>query len=189
MQVPRRSDEKEAKLGMETLELKSGEKIKVLNSACMAEIKDNLPVLSGKVGGKKVEVLRDTGCSGVIIKKELVDETNFTEEMGHIMTVDRTLKRAPMAKVEVDTPFYVGTLEALCLQNSLFDLIIRNVPGARRSDDPNAEWGVVMTMGSDETITSVDNYDFIMQPYVTIPRRKLRKTTHRSTEPFCRQSI
>ena len=50
---------------METLELKSGEKIKVLNGACMAEIKNNVPVLSGKVGGKKVEVLRDTGCSGV----------------------------------------------------------------------------------------------------------------------------
>ena len=49
--MPRRSDEKEAGLGMETLELKSGEKIKVLNATRMAEIKDNLPVLSGKVGG------------------------------------------------------------------------------------------------------------------------------------------
>ena len=39
----------------------------MLNGACTAEIIDNLPVLSGKVGGKKVEVLRDTGCSGVII--------------------------------------------------------------------------------------------------------------------------
>ena len=47
MQMPRRSDKKEAALGMETLELKSGEKIKVLNGACMAEIKDTLPVLLG----------------------------------------------------------------------------------------------------------------------------------------------
>ena len=121
MQKPRRSDETEAGLGMETLELKSGEKIKVLNGACMAESKDNLPVLSGKVGGKKVEVLRDTGCSGVIFRRKLVDETEITGEMGHIMTVDRTIKRAPMAKVVVDTPFYVGTVEALCLQDPLFD--------------------------------------------------------------------
>ena len=117
MQVPRRSDEKEAGLGMEMLDLKSGEKIKALNGACMAEIKDNLPVLSGKVGDKKVEVLRDTGCSGVIIRRELVDEMDFTGEIEHIMTVDRTIKRAPTAKVEVDTPFYVGTVEALCLQD------------------------------------------------------------------------
>ena len=117
MQVPQRSDKKEAVLGMETLELKSGEKIKVLNGAYVAEIKDNLPVLSGKVGGIKMEVLRDTGCSGVIIRRELVDETDFTGEMGHIMTVDRTIKRSTMAKVKVDTLFYVETVEALCLQD------------------------------------------------------------------------
>ena len=82
MQVPRRSDEKEPGLWMETLELKSGEKIKVLNGACMAEIKDNLPVLSGKVEGKKVEMLRDTGCSGVIIRRALVNENGFYREDG-----------------------------------------------------------------------------------------------------------
>ena len=38
MQVSRRSDEKEAGLGMETLELKSGETVKVLNGVCMVEI-------------------------------------------------------------------------------------------------------------------------------------------------------
>ena len=77
-----------------------------------------------------------------------MDETDFTEEMGHIMTVDCTIKRAPMAEVEVDTPFYGGTVEALCLQNPLFDLIIGNMPGARRSDDPNPEWGVVTAVAT-----------------------------------------
>ena len=48
-------------------------------------------------------------------------KTDFTGKMGHIMTVDRTIKRALIAKVEVDTPFHVGTVEALCLQNPLFD--------------------------------------------------------------------
>ena len=40
-----------------------------------------------------------------------MDETDFTGEMGHIMTVDRTIKRAPMAEVKVDAPFYVGTVD------------------------------------------------------------------------------
>ena len=53
MRVPQRSGKKEAESGMETLELKYGEKIKVLDGAYMAEIKDNLPVLSGKVGVRK----------------------------------------------------------------------------------------------------------------------------------------
>ena len=37
--------------------------------------------------------------------------------------------------------------------------------------------------------TSVQNYDFIMQPYETIPRIKLWKTTHRSRTFYNRQSI
>ena len=50
--------------------------------------------------------------------------------------------------VEVGTPCYVGTVEALCLQDPLFDLIIGNVPGPRRSDDPNPEWGVVTVVAT-----------------------------------------
>ena len=77
-----------------------------------------------------------------------MDETDLTVEMGHIMTVDRTIKRALMAKVEVDISFYVETVEALCLQDPIFDLIIGNVPGARRSDDPNPEWAVVTAVAT-----------------------------------------
>ena len=140
LQVLPKRDNKEAGFGMETLEVKSREKIKVLDGACIeADIKNNLPVLSGKVGGRKEEVFRDTECIGVIIGRELVDEADFTGEMGHIMTVNCTIKRAPMARVEVDTLFYVGTVEALRLKEPLFDLIISNVPGARGSDNPNPE--------------------------------------------------
>ena len=72
MQVSRMT-EKEAERGMNTLELKIGEKIKVLNGACReAEIKDNLPVMSGKMGNKNVEVLRDSGYNGVTVKRKLV---------------------------------------------------------------------------------------------------------------------
>ena len=34
------------------------------------------------------------------------------------------------------------------LAGPLFDLIIGNVPGARRSDDPNPEWGVVTAVAT-----------------------------------------
>ena len=46
MQTLRRKEEKEAKAGMGTLKLKTGENIKVLIGTCMeVEIKDNLPVV------------------------------------------------------------------------------------------------------------------------------------------------
>ena len=56
-----------------------------------------------------------------------------------MMTVNRTLIRAPMARIEVDTPFNTGTVEAMCMKDPLFDLIIGNVPGARNPNDPNPE--------------------------------------------------
>ena len=37
-----------------------------------------MPVVKGRVGEKTVDVLRDTGCSGVVVKKDLVGEDQFT---------------------------------------------------------------------------------------------------------------
>ena len=59
-----------------------------------------------------------------------------------MMTVNRTLIRSPIARIEVDTPFYNGTDEAMCVKDPLLDLIIGNVPGARKPNDPNLKWGV-----------------------------------------------
>ena len=73
VQVGRLSDDAKAK-DKEYLELKSGEKIKVVhNGACLSnENKKCMRLATGKVGENVVEVLRDTGCNGVIIRRELV---------------------------------------------------------------------------------------------------------------------
>ena len=125
------------------LELKSGEKIKVLNGACVnAELKDKMPVVTGRVEGKTVEVLRDTGCSGVIVRRDLVKEEEITNRTGYMLTVDRTVRRAPVGMVNIDTPYYTGRVEALCLQDPLFDLIVGNIEGARAPEDPDVKWDV-----------------------------------------------
>ena len=123
------------------LELKSGEKIKVLNGACVnAELKDKMPVVTGRVEGKTVEVFRDTGCSGVIVRRDLVKEEEITNRTGYMLTVDRTVRRAPVGMVNIDTPYYTGRVEALCLQDPLFDLIVGNIEGARAPEDPDVKW-------------------------------------------------
>ena len=58
------------------------------------------------------------------------------------MTVARTLLKAPFANVEISTPYYNGTVEALCLRDPLYKLIIGNIPGARVPDDPDKTWCV-----------------------------------------------
>ena len=94
------------------------------------------PLTTGKVGENEVEVLRDTGYNGVIIRKELVKEDDFTGRMGYVMAIDRTLKEAPIAEIKVDTPHYTRVARAICLRDHLFDLVIGNISGARNPDDP-----------------------------------------------------
>ena len=95
------------------------------------KINDILPVMSDKVGSKNEEVLRDSECNGVIVKRELVKEADFTGKVGYMMTVDLTLIRVLIARIRVDAPLYTGTVKAICMKNPFFDLIIGNVPGAR----------------------------------------------------------
>ena len=78
-QVGRLSDDTKVK-DEEYLKLKSGEKIKVVrNGACLSnENKNCMPLATGKVGENVVEVLRDTGCDGVIVRRELVKKDDFT---------------------------------------------------------------------------------------------------------------
>ena len=115
-------------------------KVKVINGACLEkDIASRMPVVTGLVGEKKVDVLRDTGCTGVIVKRDLVDEKQFTGNFGLIMTIARDLVKAPIAKISVNTPYFSGDVDALCLKDLLFELIIGNVPGARAPNDPDAD--------------------------------------------------
>ena len=106
------------------------------NGVCLSnENKKCMPLAIGKVGENVVEVLRDTGCNGVIDRRELVKKEDFTGSMGYVMVIDRTLKEAPIAEIKVDTPCYMGVTQAICLRDPLFDLVIENIPRARNPDD------------------------------------------------------
>ena len=103
------------------------------NGACLGnENKKCLPLATEKVGENVVEVLRDTGCNGVIVRRELLKEDDYTGSMGYVMAIDRTLKEAP---IKVDTPYYTGVTQAICLRDPLLDLVIGNIPGAWNPDD------------------------------------------------------
>ena len=120
------------------MELTFGEKIKVVrNGACLSnENRKCMPLATGKVGENEVEVLRDTGCNGVIVRRELVKKDDLTGSMGYVMAIDRTLKEAPIAEMKADTPYYTRVTQAICLRDPLFDLVIGNIPRARNPDNP-----------------------------------------------------
>ena len=71
--------------------------------------------MSGMVGNKNVEILRDSGCNEIFVKGEFVDEADFLGIVGYMMAVNQTLIRAPIPRIEVDKPFYRGTFDDMCM--------------------------------------------------------------------------
>ena len=99
-----------------------------------------MPVVKGRVGVKTVDVLRDTGCSGIVVKKNLVSEEQFTGNFNVMLLIDNTARKVTIARITVDTPYRKGQVEAQCLPDAIYDLIIGNVPGARPADEPDLTW-------------------------------------------------
>ena len=138
--------------------LACGKKVPLLSSACvepLSGVRSKMPVVKGRVGEKTVDVLRDTGCSGVIVKKDLVGEDQFTGDLNDMLLIDNTARKMPIARIDVDTPYLKGQVEAQCLPDPIYDLVIGNVPGARAADDPDPSWQdheacVVTTRRQDE---------------------------------------
>ena len=97
----------------------------------------NLPVVKGLDGDKTVNVLRDTGCEGVVVGRRLVEDSRLTGKCCLIVRIDNTVPLAEKAKIHVKTPYLSADVEALCIPEAVCDLVVGNVPGARNPDDPD----------------------------------------------------
>ena len=93
----------------------------------------NMPIREGYVGGRRVEVLRDTGCSSAAIRVGLVRPEQMTGEVHTCVLIDGTVRKFPLAKVQVDTPYYVGEVECMCMEKPICDLIIGNFLGVQEA--------------------------------------------------------
>ena len=99
-----------------------------------------MSTVQGFVGEKPVEVFQDTGCSGVIVSKDLVPGSAYTGRSQTMVMVDYSSRVVPEVKVSIDTPYYKGEVLALCVEKPLVGLIIGNIPGARERNNPDINW-------------------------------------------------
>ena len=125
------------------LKLATGETLPIISGACGQgnfSKKSNLPMFKGKVGDLMVDTLRDSGCTGVVVQSSLVKPEQLTGKVHLCILIDGTVKKVPMAKIHVDTPFYVGDVEAMSMENPIYPLVLGNIPGIRSPSDPNLDW-------------------------------------------------
>ena len=111
--------------------LKSSSKVK--EGVCYF-LKSRLPTAKGTVNGRKVEVLRDSGCTCCTIKRSLVSDDQLIGKESYVTLIDETTQKYPLAVIDVDCPFFTGKTEALCMEDTLYDLVIGNFDGSKLSD-------------------------------------------------------
>ena len=105
--------------------------------------RSRLPTAVGTVNGKEVRVLRDTGCTGVIVKRNLVSENQFIGKECGVTLINDSQHKCPVARINIDCPFFKGTTEALCIDDPAHDLVIGNIEGSKFPDMTHFSSGVV----------------------------------------------
>ena len=101
---------------------------------------ESMPTCDGILDEHLVTVLRDTGCNGVVVRRDLITEDQLTGNHRICVLADGSTIQAPVARVKIDTPYFTGNVEAWCLENPLYSLIIGNIPKARDPKDPDKNW-------------------------------------------------
>ena len=130
------------------VQLKCGCKLPVIADGCQNNSALHMPVKSGLFSGKEVSVLRDTGCSTIVVRESLVPPEMLTGEKKMCVLIDGTVRRNPVAQIEIDTPYFTGSVKAVCMKNPLYDIIVGNVDGAKavcESTDAKEEGQAVTT--------------------------------------------
>ena len=102
----------------------------------------NMPVVEGRISGRteNVSVLRDTGCSWGINRRSMCSEDSFTGETRTCVMINGDTFTAPVVNIMVDTPYFIGRLNALSVEKPVYDIVVGNIPGARDANDPDVNW-------------------------------------------------
>eukprot|EP00105_Crassostrea_gigas_P045859 XP_019930007.1 PREDICTED: uncharacterized protein LOC105346079 isoform X3 [Crassostrea gigas] len=112
----------------------------VSSSHCRQQ-KHNMPSSTGYVEGEPVTVLRDTGCSGIVVRTSKVNKGNMIKDKFQTcILADGSSIRVPVASIFIDTPYITETFEACCMGKPVYDLIIGNVGKVRPPGDPDTQW-------------------------------------------------
>ena len=105
--------------------------------------RSRLPTAIGTVNGREIRVLRDTGCTGVVVRSSLVSDGQMLNKQSGVTLINNYKQRCPMARINIDSPFFRGSTDALCIDDPAHDLVIGNIEGSKFPDITHFSSGVV----------------------------------------------
>ena len=113
----------------------------IYSAACRAQSNDGqIYIEVGKLNGRPVKILRDTGCTGMVVDRALIpDSMVIPSSSGSLQVIDHTMINVQLANVYLDPPYYKGHCKVMCVSLPVYPVIIGNVKGARQML-PNPNW-------------------------------------------------
>lgn len=75
------------------------------------------------------------------MKTKHIRPEQMTGNVRKSVLIANTARLCPVARIYVHTPYFSGEVEAICMENSICDLIIGNIPEAAISVK-NTEWDI-----------------------------------------------
>ncbi|ESO88655.1 hypothetical protein LOTGIDRAFT_165440 [Lottia gigantea] len=92
-------------------------------------------------------------------KSNSYGSNEYTGDYQKCILIDGSVKSVPVARLEVNTPYFQGKVTALCMENPVCDVIIGNIANARNPFDPDLNWNVTFDKeGCDESTIETGNY-------------------------------
>lgn len=94
----------------------------------------------GYVGGNLIKVLRDIGCSGVVVKRDLVIDDQLIGEVQRCILIDGIVWNVEEVFIYVDIFYFIGNVKVLCMKEFVYDFILGNIDGVRNQNDLDFQW-------------------------------------------------
>lgn len=114
-----------------------------MSSSCQKNSSFSMLLSAGYVNNVPVTVLRDTGCSGIVVKMSKIQEEDLiVGKKQTCILADGSKVSVPIAEVSIDTPFLKGQYQVWCMENPVYNLIVGNVPDGKPTDQPDPDWQV-----------------------------------------------
>ena len=65
------------------------------------------------MNGKEVRVLRDTGCTSVVVRRDLVSDEQMLGKELDVTLINESKQKYPVGYISLECPFFNGITETL----------------------------------------------------------------------------
>ena len=145
--------------------LKSKRLVPIAGNLCVENCK-NLPMFIGYIGEQPVDILRDSGCSAVVVRRSLIEPLQLSGKSRPLMMIDKSVIQVPIAVCELTSSLYSGAVEVICLEDIACDVILGNIEGDRPFEGYSTPMlcyrSVVQSLVEEVCTVSDEKYDVIV---------------------------